>query len=279
LQENHKTNPTKYKTMKQTTNILLALAATSGFASAATIAGSHTTNFDNAFNINTVGGGYTSWQTADATNLNTSSTDAAIAFAFTFTGDVQGSSGGPQLDADGVIIDGNANHSMNLNASTAASGTQFFTLTATGTADLSVVPAGATGISVTNEMITISFDNVGIGASGGSAFTFDIIDAADAGNNVSGTSGTYGSFADRSLAANWNEISFDPTDPGAVAGNNTSRSFNYGGATGTFGLGEALKAGGTISYTYDIEFTPVPEPSSAALLGLGGLALILRRRK
>lgn len=29
----------------------------------------------------------------------------------------------------------------------------------------------------------------------------------------------------------------------------------------------------------DVEFTPVPEPSSSALLGLGGLALILRRRK
>lgn len=29
----------------------------------------------------------------------------------------------------------------------------------------------------------------------------------------------------------------------------------------------------------EVELTPVPEPSSAALLGLGGLALILRRRK
>ena len=27
------------------------------------------------------------------------------------------------------------------------------------------------------------------------------------------------------------------------------------------------------------DYTPVPEPSSTALLGLGGLALILRRRK
>ncbi|MGJ8655902.1 MAG: PEP-CTERM sorting domain-containing protein [Akkermansiaceae bacterium] len=35
---------------------------------------------------------------------------------------------------------------------------------------------------------------------------------------------------------------------------------------------------GTGSYS-DFEFNAVPEPSSTALLGLGGLALILRRRK
>ncbi len=258
---------------------LLTLAATTGISSAATLAVSHTTNFNNAFNINTVGGGYTSWQTADATNLNTGSTDTGIVFSFSFTGDAQGSSGGPQLDANGVIIDGAANHSMNLNASTAASGTQFFTLSATGTADLTGAPAGATGVTVINEMITITFNNVSIAGSGNNPFNITIVDAADGANTVTGAAGSYATFADRSVAANWNEVGFDPTDGGAVAGSTTSRQFNYGGSAGGFGLGEALKAGGVITYTYDLDFTPVPEPSSTALLGLGGLALILRRRK
>ena len=51
-----------------------------------------------------------------------------------------------------------------------------------------------------------------------------------------------------------------------------------------------VATGGTISGTFEtggatwgtfagIQFAPVPEPSTTALLGLGGLALILRRRK
>ena len=33
------------------------------------------------------------------------------------------------------------------------------------------------------------------------------------------------------------------------------------------------------SFSLEGDITPVPEPSTTALLGLGGLALILRRRK
>ena len=44
-----------------------------------------------------------------------------------------------------------------------------------------------------------------------------------------------------------------------------------------------LDAGAVNGSSFDLmsvtDFTPVPEPSSTALLGLGGLALILRRRK
>ena len=38
-------------------------------------------------------------------------------------------------------------------------------------------------------------------------------------------------------------------------------------------------AGETVFLNAVNDFTAVPEPSSTALLGLGGLALILRRRK
>ena len=49
-------------------------------------------------------------------------------------------------------------------------------------------------------------------------------------------------------------------------------------------LAEAAALGGTVNANAslvgsDVHFTAVPEPSTTALLGLGGLALILRRRK
>ncbi len=48
------------------------------------------------------------------------------------------------------------------------------------------------------------------------------------------------------------------------------------------GVASARFKVGSESGTYDVDsltLTQVPEPSSTALLGLGGLALILRRRK
>ena len=46
-------------------------------------------------------------------------------------------------------------------------------------------------------------------------------------------------------------------------------------------VGETPTISGTLPRTYSMQFTvePIPEPSTTALLGLGGLALILRRRK
>ena len=50
---------------------------------------------------------------------------------------------------------------------------------------------------------------------------------------------------------------------------------NFFGAAGGDGGGDRV---GFTEFQFN-EFTPIPEPSSTALLGLGGLALILRRRK
>lgn len=50
--------------------------------------------------------------------------------------------------------------------------------------------------------------------------------------------------------------------------NNANHQFNVYYGTGLAGAGEVV-----------VELTAVPEPSSTALLGLGGLALILRRRR
>jgi hypothetical protein len=64
-------------------------------------------------------------------------------------------------------------------------------------------------------------------------------------------------------------------------------AFNAGHSTSYFlspvdiGLGGTASISGNLPREYSMQFTvdTVPEPSTTALLGLGGLALILRRRK
>ncbi|WP_435893886.1 PEP-CTERM sorting domain-containing protein [Oceaniferula spumae] len=70
------------------------------------------------------------------------------------------------------------------------------------------------------------------------------------------------------------------TDPnGGVfsSGTNDSRLLSGDTTSGTFGDSYDIEYA---SIAYDTAaFAPVPEPSSAALLGLGGIALILRRKR
>ncbi len=71
---------------------------------------------------------------------------------------------------------------------------------------------------------------------------------------------------------------------GLVAATSNSFTFTAGAATETLSLAYNATNGTTWSGFNSTNFkvtpvNPVPEPSSAALLGLGGLALILRRRK
>ncbi len=61
----------------------------------------------------------------------------------------------------------------------------------------------------------------------------------------------------------------------------TARSFTANLKVGSYELGFENNASGTQVGTYidNVRMSTVPEPSSTALLGLGGLALILRRKK
>ncbi len=71
---------------------------------------------------------------------------------------------------------------------------------------------------------------------------------------------------------------------GIVMATNNSFTFTAGAATETLSVAFNHTNGNTLTGFNSTNFkvtpvNPVPEPSSAALLGLGGLALILRRRK
>ncbi len=74
------------------------------------------------------------------------------------------------------------------------------------------------------------------------------------------------------------------TGNGRVEATNNSFTFTAGAATETLSIAYNATNGSSYTGFNSTNFkvtpvNPVPEPSSAALLGLGGLALILRRRK
>ena len=129
----------------------------------------------------------------------------------------------------------------------------------------------------------VHFNDGGSGAGGAIAQTFDTVMGTEytvafsiAGGDFDGSSHQIiadagGGLGGLTQAATNNEY--------------TSHSFNFTatGASTTLTFTDDLQAGGASSDLMldgvSVTALPIPEPSSTALLGLGGLALILRRRK
>jgi hypothetical protein len=68
-------------------------------------------------------------------------------------------------------------------------------------------------------------------------------------------------------------------DPDDFNGQLVASQIIAAAGTNTFAFSGGNVAGGMVVATEFLEATPIPEPSTTALLGLGGLALILRRSK
>lgn len=142
-----------------------------------------------------------------------------------------------------------------------------------GTVTVSSGSAGVSGngdglISSTVETLTYSFTSATVTLGNGGAATADFLGFSGAhfvsyGDGSRHTLGLDGGLAVEGDAnATADVATFAFADTVAVG---------YG-ATST----DSFRMGGT---SFSIEVTAVPEPSSTVLLGLGGLALILRRRK
>ncbi len=74
------------------------------------------------------------------------------------------------------------------------------------------------------------------------------------------------------VTAGDSKLTFGLTSPDAIA--TGARNF-----FGFEGMDQGGGAGGNIGPNLNVDFTPVPEPSSGLLFGLGGMAFLLRRRR
>ncbi len=141
-----------------------------------------------------------------------------------------------------------------------------------------------------NEEGTLSQALTGTAEAGTYSFTLRDVGVANFGDN-NNTTISYGfssNGTDLDLGTAFTLVEgtdiFSPVN-GSVLGASSTATYAADGTEGAIYLVMARTGGNTgrsvatVSYT-DLSFTAaIPEPSSAALLGLGGLALILRRRK
>ena len=156
-----------------------------------------------------------------------------------------------------------------------------------GTLDIRVDAAGENGAF----SVAIGSGNFNAGTSGYVEANVDFGFVELLLNGAAATSDS-GTFSSLNGAAPSSTLTWVEADAGSdFTGDNVDQSFNLQTVNNTYGTGTRLTsfshdwataANNAWRYntvTVEHAFIPVPEPSSTALLGLGGLALILRRRK
>ena len=116
----------------------------------------------------------------------------------------------------------------------------------------------------------------GAGGTGSSLGVQQLVTGETAANAVSVINGS----TLEAGTANWNSLNWSNYETsGTVATGAASFIISYNGEDLTGGKNVGQSTNDAYSDNLNLTITAVPEPSSAALLGLGGLALILRRRK
>ena len=111
-----------------------------------------------------------------------------------------------------------------------------------------------------------------------SGSTTSLVPAFDGSADFMGDSGVIGETIDGTVTEVFAPADFTPY----IGTGDVDFNFDFTAASLISGAGNIISAfqtsaGAEVTVTYTFE--PVPEPSSTALLGLGGLALILRRRR
>ena len=241
--------------MKYTITIA-SLIATAGLASAATL---FTSGFENNTGANVEAGNVTNGTGNATLTITDWSTDASVTAISNLTavlnnaggfGQTQGGTGAFASDDVAFIAQ---NHNTGVDADSVKGYSFTFTVDASWSLDsLTVLSAHTNNVGGQNQSFTSDLVYSISGGTLGSPLT-------ETSTEVYGVLPAYHTVAFTGLASN-------TIGAGTYTVQVTQENFSGGGAYASFD-GVTLEA------------TAVPEPSSAALLGLGGLALIMRRRK
>lgn len=240
--------------MKHTTSAALAALLTIGSAQAVTIA------ITGAANSTDRGASDTGTWTVDELVADDTANAAAAADRT-----IQYTVSGLTIDADGAADD---SVTITLLVTTEGQNIQTSGTTANGW-----LSSGGTTMNSNGEQLTIAFNSISAALSGGGSadtLTFDGFTAASWGSWASGHVAVLNGVSNAYVDGTTNKSQ-------STSGNSLVTWFDTAAITGA--ADDAAGSWRAESWNFGFTAAVVPEPSSAALLGLGGLALILRRRK
>lgn len=245
--------------MKYTkTAAILGLALTATAANAATIS---ITGAANATNKGAASDGI--WTVDGLVGDNTANGAAAADRTITYT------VSGLTLDADGTADD-----SVTISLLVTTEGGNIQT---SGTTAAGWLSSGGTTMDGNGDQLTIAFDSISANLSGGGSadtLSFDGFSQISWGSWGAGHVAVVNGVSNAYVDGTTNKTQ-------SVSGNSLVTEFNTAAITGADAdaAGTWRAEGWDFAFTAEVNAVAVPEPSSTALLGLGGLALILRRRK
>lgn len=201
--------------------------------------------------------------------------------ATVFTEDFE--SGAGQWQTSWGVYAGN-NYSGDPHSSVTNPGTNYGNLIGNTGATVDAAP-------VLSNAVALSASDISAAAAGTATYDFSGWLASFTGNSevtqisvqfYSDTAGTGGNEVGASIMLADGTAEGSSTTPSGAWNNKNWSNYTASGTVATGAQSFIITygtSGGNDAYADNLSFTVTPEPSSTALLGLGGLALILRRRK